>query len=176
MSSKRVTILWLVTVVLLSVFAGLSWLNLELSPEAGAQKFEISGYQVFPIISALLLLQVAALLASILTPVLVGRSVSGLLVPVMLAHGFLVAVGLQTNLQTAVSAQIIEITGVAGLASQAEFVSFSGNTYLWAGYLVAIALNIAVLLTKALSKSGTTKVKETKETFADELDLWETQK
>ena len=57
MSSKRITIAWLISILLLVVFAGFSWLDLELTPEAGAQKFVISGYQVFPIISALLLLQ-----------------------------------------------------------------------------------------------------------------------
>ncbi|MCX6478298.1 MAG: Trp biosynthesis-associated membrane protein, partial [Micrococcales bacterium] len=113
MSSKRVVFIWLASIILLAIFAGLSWLNLELSPEAGGQEFEITGYQVFPVISALLLLQLAAVLASFLTPITVARSISGLLAPIMLAHALFVAIGLQSNLQNAVEAQITEITGVA---------------------------------------------------------------
>jgi len=176
MSSKRITIAWLVSILLLVVFAGLSWLELELTPEAGAQIFEISGYQVFPIISALLLLQGAALLSSVLTPVAVGRAIAGLMVPIMLAHGFYVVVGLQLNLQNAVAVQISEITGVAGIASQAEFVEFAGDTYLWVGYLLSIAVNLTVLLAKAVSKAQLSKTRQNREENIDELDLWETQK
>jgi hypothetical protein len=176
MSSKRITVAWLISILLLVVFAGLSWLDLELTPEAGAQKFEISGYQVFPIISALLLLQGAALLSSVLTPVAVGRAIAGLMVPIMLAHGFYVVVGLQLNLQNAVAVQISEITGVEGIASQAEFVEFAGDTYLWVGYLLSIVVNLAVLLTKAVSKAQLSKARPNRDEITDELDLWETQK
>ena len=176
MNSKRITVAWLVSILLLVVFAGLSWLDLELTPEAGAQKFEISGYQVFPIISALLLLQGAALLSSVLTPVAVGRAISVLMVPIMLAHAIFVVVGLQSNLQNAVAVQISEITGVAGIASQAQFVEFAGDTYLWVGYLLSIVVNLAVLLTKAVSKAQLSKTRQTREEIIDELDLWETQK
>jgi hypothetical protein len=176
MNSKRITVAWLVSILLLVVFAGLSWLDLELTPEAGAQKFEISGYQVFPIISALLLLQGAALLSSVLTPVAVGRAISVLMVPIMLAHAIFVVVGLQSNLQNAVAVQISEITGVAGSASQAQFVEFAGDTYLWVGYLLSIVVNLAVLLTKAVSKAQMSKTRHNREEIIDELDLWETQK
>ena len=176
MNSKRITVAWLVSILLLVVFAGLSWLDLELTPEAGAQKFEISGYQVFPIISALLLLQGAALLSSVLTPVAVGRAISVLMVPIMLAHAIFVVVGLQSNLQNAVAVQISEITGVAGIASQAQFVEFAGDTYLWVGYLLSIVVNLAVLLTKAVSKAQLSKTRHNREEIIDELDLWETQK
>ena len=176
MNSKRITVAWLVSILLLVVFAGLSWLDLELTPEAGAQKFEISGYQVFPIISALLLLQGAALLSSVLTPVAVGRAISGLMVPIMLAHAIFVVVGLQSNLQNAVAVLISEITGVEGIASQAQFVEFAGDTYLWVGYLLSIVVNLAVLLTKAVSKAQMSKTRHNREEIIDELDLWETQK
>ena len=176
MNSRRITVAWLVSILLLVVFAGLSWLDLELTPEAGAQKFEISGYQVFPIISALLLLQGAALLSSVLTPVAVGRAISVLMVPIMLAHAIFVVVGLQSNLQNAVAVQISEITGVAGIASQAQFVEFAGDTYLWVGYLLSIVVNLAVLLTKAVSKAQLSKTRQSREEIIDELDLWETQK
>lgn len=176
MNSRRITIAWIGSIVLLAVFAGLSWLNLELSPEAGAQVFEISGFQVFPIISALLLLQVAALLASLLTPKLVSRVISGILSPIMLAHGLFVFVGLQSGLQDAIEVQITDITGVAGFASQAEFVAFAGDTYLWVGYLLAISLNLAILLSKSLAKVAHSEARETKEILVDGQDLWETQK
>jgi hypothetical protein len=85
-------------------------------------------------------------------------------------------VGLQSNLQNAVSVQISEITGVAGIASQAEFVEFAGDTYLWVGYLLSIAVNLTVLLAKAVSKAQLSKTRQNREEIIDELDLWETQK
>lgn len=176
MNSQRIIIAWIGSIALLAVFAGLSWLNLELSPEAGAQEFEISGFQVFPIISALLLLQVAALLASLLTANLVSRALSGILAPIMMAHGLFVVMGLQSSLQNAIEEQITEITGVAGFSSQAQFVAFAGDTYLWVGYLLAITLNLAILLTQFLSKVAHSKARQTKEALVDEQDLWETQK
>lgn len=175
MNSKQITFSWLASVVLLAIFAGMSWINLALTPEAGAQEFEISGFQIFPIISALLLLQAASVLASFLTPELVGRAISGLLAPIMLAHGLFVFFGLQTSSQDAVGAQITEITGVAGFTSQEGFVAFAGDTYLWVGYLFAITLNVAVLLIKALSKTVNPEPRAPKEAFVDEQDLWETQ-
>jgi hypothetical protein len=176
LSSRKITIAWLLTVGLMAVFAGMSWINLELSPEAGAQKFEISGFQIFPIISALMLLQVASLLATLLTRQIVARAISGLLAPIMLAHGLFVFFGLPSNIQNAIEVQITEITGVSGFASQAEFVEFAGETFLWTGYLLAVTLNFAVLLAKAISKSGSSKAKASKEVPVSELDLWETQK
>jgi hypothetical protein len=174
--SRKISIAWLATIALLLISAGISWLNLQLSPEAGEQEFAISGYQVFPIISALMLLQVAALLATLLTPKTVARAISGILAPIMLVHGFFVLFNLQASLQNAIEVQITEITGVSGFASQAEFVEFAGETYMWVGYLVAVTLNSVVLLTKAFSKSGFPKAKASQEELASEPDLWETQK
>jgi hypothetical protein len=94
----------------------------------------------------------------------------------MLAHGLFVVVGLQSSLQNAIEAQIAEITGVAGFASQAEFVAFAGDTYFWVGYLLAISMNLAILLTKLLSKVPHSEARPTKEALVDEQDLWETQK
>lgn len=176
MNLRRITIAWFASILLLAVFAGLSWVNLELTPEAGAQSFEISGYQTYPIISALLLLQAAALLASVLTPAVVGRAISGLMLLAMLVHGFYVVEGLQPNLQNAIAIQISEITGVAGTLSQAQFVEFAGDTYLWLGYVIALAANLAVLLTRAISRIQLSKSSRNRKEIIEEPDLWETQK
>ena len=176
MKLRRITIAWFASILLLAVFAGLSWVNLELTPEAGAQSFEISGYQIYPIISALLLLQAAALLASVLTPAVVGRAISGLMLLAMLVHGFYVVEGLQPNLQNAIAIQISEITGVAGTLSQAQFVEFAGDTYLWLGYVIALAANLAVLLSRAISKIQLSKSSRNRKEIIEEPDLWETQK
>jgi hypothetical protein len=94
----------------------------------------------------------------------------------MLAHAFIVLFGLPSNIQNALEVQITETTGVSGYESQAEFVEFAGETYLWVGYLFAVAFNLAVLLTKAFSKSGSSKAKASKDELVSEPDLWETQK
>lgn len=175
MNSKQVAIFWITSTVMLAIFAGVNWIELAFAPEAGAQEFGISGFQVFPIISALLLLQVAAILVSFLTPEIVGRAIAGLLGLIMLVHGVYVAIGVESGTQAAIGAKVTEITGVAGFAGQEGFVAFSGNTYLWVGYLLAIILNVAVLFVRALSRGPELEPRKPKESFVDEQDLWEAQ-
>lgn len=176
MNQRNVAFAWLASILLLTVFAGLSWLNLELTPEAGAQVVEITGYIVFPVISALILLQAAALLASFLTPVTVGRVISGSLVPVMVLHGVYVGLSLQGATQNAIAAQVGEITGVVGTNSQLQFVAFAGDTYIWVAYLLAIVVNAGILLAKAVLKLGPAVAREAEKPSEDAGDLWETQK
>lgn len=176
MNRRIISLAWLATILLVAVFAGTSWLNLGLTPEAGEQKLEMTGYLVFPIISALVLLQAAALLATFFTPAPVGRVIAAVLAPVMLVHGVLVVLSLEASFQTAVSAEIAQVTGVAGVASQFQFVSTALDTYLWVGYLAALLLNVAVLAVRALLKLKPADAKAAKESLDSVEDLWESQK
>lgn len=176
MNQRNVSFAWLASILLLAIFAGTSWLNLTLTPDAGEQELEISGYLVFPIISALVLLQASALLATFLTPVAVGRVIAGLLAPVMLFHAGFVALNLEQGFQAAVAAEIAEITGVVGVSSQLQFVALAGDTYLWVGYLLALGLNVAVLSAKGLLKLKPAAARKTEEPLDSIGDLWESQK
>lgn len=175
MNQRTLSFFWLGSILSLSVFAGFSWLEILLAPEAGGQSIEITGYLAFPIISALILLQAASLLASFFTPVMVGRWIAGLLSPVMLGHAILLMLSLDESIQSALGGSLSEITGVAGSVSQMQFVASSNSTFLWVGYLVAIGLNIAVLIGKALLHSGPAQKPKRFEPTEDSLDLWESQ-
>lgn len=176
MNQRNLAFAWLGSVLLLSVFAGLSWLEVSLTPEAGGQSIEVTGYLAFPIISALILLQAAALLASFLTPTVVGRWIAGLLAPVMLGHAVLLIAGIEDAIETSLSATISQLTGVAGDVSQLQFVSESNNTFLWIGYLMAVAINLVVLVGKALLNVGPAKKAKEPKASDDAGDLWESQK
>ena len=162
--------------MLLSVFAGFSWLEILLVPEAGGQSIEITGYLAFPIISALVLLQGASLLASFFTPTIVGRWIAGLLAPVMLTHAIFLVLSLDEGIQIALAGSLSEVTGVAGSASQMQFVASSNSSFLWVGYLVAIGLNMAVLVGKALLNAGPANQNKKHQPAEDSGDLWESQK
>lgn len=176
MNQRSVAFAWLASILLLTVFAGVSWLNLELTPEAGGQAIELTGYLVFPVISALILLQAAALLVTFLTPVLVGRVIAAVLVPVMVIHATYVVVSLQSAVQNAVAVQVAEITGVVGFTSQEQFVAFALDTYMWVAYLLAVAVNVAVLLAKAVLKLSPAVSRTPQDLASDADDLWEAQK
>lgn len=176
MNQRNLAFAWLGSVLALSVFAGLNWLEVQLTPDAGAQSIEVTGYVAFPIISALILLQAASLLASFFTPTLVGRWIAGLLAPVMLGHAVLLTLGLEEALERSLSGEISKVTGVAGASSQLQFVAESNNTYLWVGYLLAVLLNLAVLAGKALLNAGPAKKAQEPRETDDASDLWESQK
>jgi hypothetical protein len=106
---------------------------------------------------------------------MVGRWIAGLLSPVMLGHAILLMLSLDQAIQIALAGSLSEITGVAGSASQMQFVASSNSTFLWVGYLVAIGLNIAVLIGKALLHSGPAQKPKRFEPTEDSLDLWESQ-
>jgi fatty acid desaturase len=175
-SQRNVSFAWLTSILLLSVSAGLSWHQIQLTPDAGGQSIEVTGFSAFPIISALILLQAAALLASFFAPAAVGRWSAGLMVPAMLAHAFLVGFGVQSSVQDSITGSISEITGVAGSASQMQFVASSNSTYLWIGYLLAIGLNIALLAAKAFLSLEPSKKTSNVEPSEEIEDLWESQK
>lgn len=176
MNQRNLTFAWLVSILLLAVFAGLSWLEVVLTPDAGGQIIKVTGYLAFPIISALMLLQAASLLASFFTPNVVGRWIAGLLAPVMLVHSVLIAIGLEDAIQGSLAVAISDVTGVAGSSSQLQFVASSNSTFMWVGYFVAIALNLFVLIRKALLNVGPAKRTPLSESSDDAGDIWESQK
>jgi hypothetical protein len=175
-NQRNLTFAWLGSILLLSVLAGFNWLEVVLTPDAGGQLLEVTGYLAFPIISALILLQAASLLASFFSPVLVGRWIAGLLSPVMLGHALLLALSLEDGVQGALAGLLSEITGVSGSVSQMQFVASSNSTFLWVGYLIAIGFNVVVLIGKALLKVGSPTKSKSYAPPEDSGDLWESQK
>ena len=176
MNQRNLTFAWLGSILLLSVFAGFNWFEVVLTPDAGGQLLEVTGYLAFPIISALILLQAASLLASFFTPVLVGRWVAGLLSPVMLGHALLLVLSLEDGVQGALAGLLSESTGVSGSVSQMQFVASSNSTFLWVGYLISIGFNVVVLIGKALLKVGSPTKSKSYAPSEDSGDLWESQK
>lgn len=176
LNQRNLTFAWVGSILLLSVFAGFSWLEVVLTPDAGGQTIEVTGYLAFPIISALVLLQGAALLASFFTPVMIGRWIAGLLAPVMMVHAVLVVLGLESAIAFSLAGSLSELTGVVGTDSQLQFVASSNGTILWVGYLVSIGVNLAVLIAKAWLSVGPANKPVQGDPIDDAGDLWESQK
>jgi hypothetical protein len=171
----RLSAFWFATIIGASLFAGASWLDVLLSPEAGGQTIQVTGTLVFPVITALLLLQAAGLLTSYFAPNLVGRLIAGLLSLVMIFHFGSVVVGFIEAIEKAISSQVFEATGVLGQVGQDQFVAASTDTYMWAGYLVCLFLNIGVLIARGLLQEKRGEVKRDGIGQDSPSDLWEGQ-
>ena len=176
MTQRSVSLAWLLTILLLTVLAGFSWVDLTLSPASGGQQIQVTGFLVFPIISALLLLQGSALLAAFFTPPLVGRIISAALVPVVLWHAVVVLSTIQQGLQDAVAAEITKATGVVGIASQAQLVETALDSNLWYVYLGVLVFNIVALVARALVGNVAVKKNVASVVLDESDDLWENQR
>ncbi len=176
MNQRNVMFTWLASVLLMAVLAGTPWISVVLTPEAGGQLIDITGYMVYPVASALILLQGSALLASFFTPVQVGRVLAGGVAIVMSWHLVTVATTLVPSMGSSMGASIETLTGVAGLLAQQELVSSTSESLLWAAYLVAVVLNILILAIKAIRPLHAlpSKVKAGPNQIG--MDLWDAQK
>lgn len=176
MNQKSASLIWLLTILVLTVVAGFSWVNLTLSPASGGQQIQVTGYLVFPIISALMLLQGSALLAAFFTPPLVGRVIAAVLVPIVAWHGIVVLTTVQQSLQDAVAVEITGATGVVGFASQAQLVETALDSNLWYVYLAVLALNVLALFARALVRKPAARKPAGDPASEDSDDLWENQR
>jgi hypothetical protein len=175
MNQRNVTFAWLGSILLIAIFAGVNWITLVLAPDAGGQSIAITGYLVFPITSALIMIQAAGLLASFFTPNIVGRVLSGALVPFFIWHLINVVTNLESSLQAAIATEITKATGVVGVASQSQLVQSALDSNAWYLYVVAVGLNIAVLILKSTVDLKPAKAPHRADQKEDPGDLWESQ-
>lgn len=176
MTQRNVSLAWLLTILLLTVLAGFSWVDVTLSPASGGQLIQVTGFLVFPIISALLLLQGSALLAAFFTPPLVGRIIAGVQVPIVIWHAVVLLTTIQQGLQDAVAAEITKATGVVGVASQAQLVDTALDNNLWYVYVAVLAFNLVALVARGLVSHTPVKKKAEVPASDDSDDLWENQR
>jgi hypothetical protein len=176
MNQRSVSGIWLLTILLLTILAGFSWVDLTLSLASGGQRIEVTGFLVFPVISALLLLQGSALLAAFFTPPLVGKIIGAVQVPIVLWHGFVVLTTIQQSIQDAVAAEITKATGVVGVASQAQLVESAMDNNVWYIYLAALALNALALVVRAMVGKPKEKIDSGASSLNDADDLWDSQR
>ncbi len=173
-NEKTLSGLWLLSLLAISVFAGTSWIDALLAPDAGGQQIQVNGFLVFPVAAALLLLQAAALLASYFAPNIIGRIVAGTLAVVMLFHLLSAGIGLNGATELALSGQIYQATGILGLAGQNQLLESRATSLMWVGYLLCIAINIVLLTARATlgQKRGVIPISAAQDETAD---LWESQ-
>lgn len=175
MKIRTLVFAWIGSLLLLTTLAGASWFDVLLTSDAGGQNLPVSGFMVFPIISALVLVQAAALLVSILTPNRVGRVIAAVLIPIQLWQLVTVALEYKAAIAGAVSSEISKATGVVG-EGQLQLVASSVEGLWIFGYLAVLALNIAVLAMRAFMKAVPSNSKSPTEPEDDSSSLWESQK
>ena len=175
MNRKFLNGIWFLTVLLLTLVAGFSWVDVLLSPASGGQAIQVTGYTTFPIISALVLLQGASLLAAIFTPAVVAKAIAALQLPIIAWHLFVVITSAEEAAQLAVAGEITKATGVEGVASQAQLVELALDNNLWYIYAGLLAVNLAVLVALVFAKTPTFRAKVESSQVQDPGELWESQ-
>lgn len=175
MTARSVSLIWLFTILALTVLAGFSWVDLTLTPASGGQKIELTGFVVFPIISALLLLQGSALLAAFFTPSIVGRIISGIQVPIGVWHAVVIVTTIESSLQDAVAAEITKATGVVGVSSQAQLLETALDNNIWYVYLGVLVVNVLALAARSVVGRTTPRKQAASPSREDSEDLWENQ-
>ncbi|MFM1994950.1 MAG: hypothetical protein RLZZ610_467 [Actinomycetota bacterium] len=176
MNQRTVMFAWLASAILLAIFAGTPWSSVVLSPEAGGQLIEVTGYMAFPVASALILLQGSAILASFFTPVQVGKALAGGVAMVMIWHFITVSMTLGPSIGSSIEENIEAATGVSGAIAQQDLVASASESVLWAPYLLAVLINILILATKALMRLQASPSKVQTEPVQVGVDLWDAQK
>jgi len=174
--SRRVLLLsWFASLLLLVMVAGFSWVDVSLSPTSGGQTIAVTGYIAFPVISALVLLQGASLLAVIFTPALISKVIASLQIPILGWHLFVVLTNSGAALEQAVAAEITEATGVFGASSQAQLVELAMDNNISYAYAAVLLANLASIATLVLSKKTPVVASRVSQEDSDAGDLWESQ-
>lgn len=176
MTRRTVLASWFASIVLLAVFANLSWYNITLTPEAGGQLLQVTGQLVFPIVNALFLLQGSALLACLFFSGLVGRLVSGLVLLVMIWHAVSFILNFEIATVAAKSKLVESTLGVTGESGQSLYIAEAVPTYLWFGYAAIVIVNLGVLTMAVVSKPATNSSPKDLPIDEDTVDLWDEQR
>jgi len=175
MKQRSVLAFWLVTLLLIPLAAGISWLDVTLSPASGGQVIGVTGFKAFPIIGALILLQAASFLAAIFTPAAVSKAIAVVQVPIVAWHLFMVLTSILGALESTVSAEITRLTGVVGVDSQAQLIELTASSNLWYVYCLALALNLIALFAFIFARSVSLEAKAQPAEVSDAGELWESQ-
>ena len=175
MKQKSAIFTWLATILLVGLVAGFGWVDVSLSASSGGQAIQITGFVAFPIISALILLQGASLLAAGFTPVFVSKSIAAFQVPLVVWHLFVVVTSVAATLESAVAAEITKVTGVVGVESQSQLVELTATNNAWYFYVFALTLNLIALARFTFARVRPLVPKASNADASDSADLWESQ-
>lgn len=158
--------------------ASSNWVEITLIPEAGSQSIWVTGFEVFPVAGALLLLQSFAVVVSLLSKELVGRIVRLALLPIVMWQVISGFIDLSGDLKATIAAKVTDLTGISGESAQGELISQMTSSIVPNLYLLALVINIfALLVTAAIPGAKPPPKPNRSPTDADDVwELWESQR
>lgn len=176
MTKTRAMSGWLVSVLLVSLAAALSWQSFEVSADVGGGLIQITGFQAFPLIGTLISLQVVAVLLSLLVRPSVIRYLVIAIMPV--AIWSLVDVFFNSTRQVELSFEstLAEKTGVITDSATSEFLVTSSGSLFPSLYLVFVVVNIIVLVLVAVTAPNLRSTASKPDRLDHPEDLWSNQK
>ncbi|MFM7013699.1 MAG: Trp biosynthesis-associated membrane protein [Actinomycetota bacterium] len=166
--------LWLISLGLVCIAGGFTWVGYQFTQEAGGKAIVLSGYEVFPSMAPILLLQAAALVVSLLLSAGPKRILAIILALCMGWH-LAELIFIQVKLfEVALNSSIAAVSGVAGQSAQQALLASSNFSSTWIAYLVLGLVNVGVLGLVALGKNRVLKKEKTQESVS--VGLWEQQR
>lgn len=176
MTRSRSIGLWLGSLGFLSISASLSWGSYVISDDAGGGRIDSSGFAAYPVIGAIVALQVSAFLVSLIVKNTVTRVLSVALIPLMAWSFMDVLLSSSVQINSTLSRLLAEQTGVEGEGAAIEFVLSSSISFAWVLYLVAVLGNVGALALRIFLKleQKPKRITEVRRDLPD--DLWSEQK
>ena len=175
MTRPRAFALWFVTVLLLAVASSQNWGLLEVSEDAGGGVLQVNGFLAFPVLGALIVLQVLASLCGLLVAPKVARYLSVGLIPIMVWNVFDVLQNSATQTQLSLLKLLASKTGVLEAQSSSGLVVSSSTSSGSGFYLLAVALNLLVLVLISFMPMRSIHSRKLKSKTDVPEDLWSKQ-
>lgn len=174
-SSSRYFLFSAALLAFLAVLSGMAWVSIVLKPEVGGQEIALSGFQLEPLISSLLILQFLLIALLKFFPSLTRRA--GLMVPAIIsfALGVIALTSVLSQYSNQIANEITESTGISGTESQLEIIISLEISFTPWLFLLASALLFSWTLYAVLSGIRKPLPKATKQ-GQEPLDLWSSQR
>jgi len=145
-TKTRAIAIWLFSLLLLLVAAGQAWQTFLVSEDAGGGSIQVSGFQAFPVIGALIALQVTAVLVSLLVRPTVLRWMSLGITPLMLWSLVDVVQNVTVQVQRTFVMFLAEQTGVLTDPVDSVFLLGSLESGFFYVYVIFAVINTLVLV------------------------------
>ena len=175
MTKNRALLAWLTTLLLLLIAAGQSWQTFTVSEDVGGGDIYVTGFQAFPVIGAIIALQIVLIFVGLLVKPLITRLMIGAITPLLIWVLLDIIFNTTEQVNATFAGSLAEKTGVIADPTNSELVVASSGTIFPIVFSAFLVLNVLVLVFIAITVPKLRPA--TKERISRDLpeDLWSNQ-
>lgn len=154
MTRRLPDFIWAFSVLLMVMAGASSWRMVELTPDVGSRVLTLNGFEIYPVLAVILLVQVLAKIIGYLVSPLAQRILAAVMVPATAVLIGPLFFSPESFSQSILAEQIADLTGISGQASQLALISSASET-LWQLVLqLVMVVNLGALLSMVFSKQA----------------------